>query len=169
MYEYTRIVLCAFFIFLTSLFICCSSLKSVDKPCPYSGSDPFTWDVDEDGNFCGKDSFVIKTTAIPHKNIKGIKARRKNARNMAISITRLKLLEIFSGLDILAGHYEGEWGNPASQKPWMLELKDVIMKGEMVSCVFDDQQNCTILYVIRKQKIKEWYESLRKQNARKKK
>jgi len=109
--------------------------------------------------WCGNDAFRLKASGVPAKTASGIDSRKDTAMKAAVLIAQVRIMEKFMGSCISGtGIMYNELADDGSSR-WKEELKDVVKKGTMVAASWDADQNCSVIYEVKKTGLKEWVQS----------
>ncbi len=122
---------------------------------PASGTDPFSYLADNQGAFFGNDLYIFKCTGYPGKNEKDAGKRRSQARQAAILMSQYNIIKtVYDRRVELYGGMGNEYDN--SLREFHKELTETVKTGTVLSEKFDSQQNCTILYQVKRKGFHKW-------------
>lgn len=139
--RYVAFLLTAVLTLLIS--VSCKSLLS--KNCPEKveqmdkGSNGLQW--------CGEDILLIAAEGVPSEKFKDIEKRKVSSREAAVLYAQYSIMEKFVGACIggaCGGNYEG-FGVTREYKEMILKFAK---SGEVIDCVWDSSQNCSILFKV---------------------
>jgi hypothetical protein len=97
-----------------------------------------------------RDTFQVISLGVPSMKAQGKEKRRASARSAALIMAQQTMIEKFYGYSLQAG---GIVHNP-SKKDFHKEFAGVIKDGSIIKEIYDDDDNCEILYQIRSTGLK---------------
>lgn len=128
---------------------------------PASGTDPYSYLDDNSGAFFSNDLYIFKCAGSPGKNEKDAGKRRSQARQAAILMSQYNIIKtIYDRRVELYGGAGNEYYN--SLREFHKELTETVKTGTVLSEKFDSQQNCTILYQVKRKGFYKWVEDREK-------
>ncbi len=109
--------------------------------------------------WCDPDTFRIWATGAPKKNETDIEKRKDQSYKEAVLLAKYMILEKFIGARIEAGGLVADDYVQPGMAEYKKEMKDIIGKGTVVAWKWDAEQNCAVVFQIRKPGLRRWAES----------
>ena len=119
--------------------------------------DPRNVNIDDArSGWCGEDIYRLTAYGAPQKKTIDINKRKEEARKMAEIMARYQILEKFIGSRIEAGGIMADDYYEKQQKKDREQLLNVVREGRVVAHKWDNEQNCAVLYEIKKQGLRKF-------------
>jgi hypothetical protein len=107
----------------------------------------------QDG-WCDNNTLRVSATGVPPKNEKDTAKRREGAYRGAVIMAKYRITGKLSGDRIGAGGIIDDREYHAEEKRFKAFLNKVLDEGKVVGSIWDDEDNCQVIYQIRKTHLK---------------
>lgn len=141
---------------ITFIFGCSSGQTVVESSCPDMGTNPVLYTIVSEGAFCDNDTYIIRAAGVQDNKGADVESKKNRAKRLAVLEAQYKLLEVFLGnrIETWGPMYEPSREYLEGQALWKNDVVALVKNGTVLSESYDDELNCTILYMIRRKNLR---------------
>ncbi len=118
----------------------------------YSDLNSVGGDVLPKEGWINENIFRCAGSGSPDPNLVQKDQRRESSRRAALESVQRRTLEMFTGERLSSG--TGDEYDPVKGREMRLFLRGLVMQGSIVQEQYDSKDNCTIVYEIRRERLK---------------